>query len=64
MQEENIKIIIFEPILKVNKFNNCEVINNFEEFCKKADIVLANRWENELTNIKDKVYTRDIYFKD
>ena len=64
LQEENIKIIIFEPILKVNKFNNCEVINNFEEFCKKADIVLANRWENELTNIKDKVYTRDIYFKD
>ena len=50
--------------MKVDKFNECAVINDFEEFCKKADIVLANRWENRLAKIKNKVYTRDIYYKD
>lgn len=50
--------------MKENIFNECKVINNFNDFCEKADIVLANRWESELAKIKDKVYTRDIYSKD
>ena len=64
LKKENVDIIIYEPILKVNKFDECDVINNFKDFCEKADIILANRWENELTDIKNKVYTRDIYYKD
>ena len=64
LKKEDVNIIIYEPILKENIFNECKVINNFNDFCEKADIVLANRWESELAKIKDKVYTRDIYSKD
>lgn len=64
LKKENVDIIIYEPMLKVNKFDECDVINNFKDFCEKADIILANRWENELTDIKNKVYTRYIYYKD
>jgi len=64
LKKENIKIIIYEPILNVERFDDCEVIYDFEDFCKKSDIVLANRWENKLKKVKDKVYTRDIYYKD
>lgn len=63
LKKENVDIIIYEPILNENRFNECKVINNFNDFCEKADIILANRWENELAKIKDKVYTRDIYSK-
>lgn len=64
LKDENVEIIIYEPTLKTQKFNNCKIVNNFEEFCDKSDIVLANRYESELDSIKDKVYTRDLFSRD
>lgn len=64
LKNENIEILIYEPMLNTNKFDNCKVINNFNLFSETSDIVLANRWEENLYNIKNKVYTRDIYCKD
>ena len=61
---EGVDIIIYEPTLKAEQFNNCKVINNFEEFSKKSDVILANRLEEELKVVKDKVYTRDLYSRD
>lgn len=43
---EGIDVIIYEPTLKVEQFNNCKVINNFEEFSNKLDVILANRLED------------------
>ena len=64
LKEKNIEIIIYEPTLNSKDFNTFEVINDFDEFSKKADIILANRYEDILNKVKDKVYTRDIYSKD
>ena len=61
---EGVDVIIYEPTLKAEQFNNCKVINNFEEFSKKSDVILANRLEEELKVVKDKVYTRDLYGRD
>ena len=57
----NIKIVIYEPLLKNNLFNDCEVINDFELFIEKSNIVIANRWNEELNKYEHKVYSRDIY---
>lgn len=64
LKQKNVQVIIYEPTLKENKFNQCEVVNNFEEFSKKADIILANRFEDKLQTVKQKVYTRDLYSRD
>lgn len=61
---EGVDVIIYEPTLKAEQFNNCKVINNFEEFSKKSDVILANRFEEELKVVKNKVYTRDLYSRD
>lgn len=61
---EGVDVIIYEPTLKAEQFNNCKVINNFEEFSKKSDVILANRLEEELKVVKNKVYTRDLYCRD
>lgn len=61
---EGVDVIIYEPTLKAEQFNNCKVINNFEELSKKSDVILANRLEEELKVVKDKVYTRDLYSRD
>ena len=61
---EGVDVRIYEPTLKAEQFNNCKVINNFEEFSKKSDVILANRLEEELKVVKDKVYTRDLYSRD
>ena len=46
------------------EYNNYKVYNDFDEFCKKCDLIVANRLNDELLQIKDKVYTRDIFHKD
>ena len=58
---EGVDVIIYEPTLKAEQFNDCKVINNFEEFSDKSDVILANRLEEELKVVKNKVYTRDLY---
>lgn len=64
LKNKGIEIIIYEPTLKDNEFNNCQVINNFKDFSEKSDVILANRLEEELKKVKAKVYTRDIYSRD
>lgn len=64
LKEKDINLIIYEPTLTQDYFNDCKVINNFEEFSKIADIILANRFEDILRPVADKVYTRDLYNKD
>ena len=61
---EGVDVIIYEPTLKAEQFNDCKVINNFGEFSDKSDVILANRIEEELKGVKDKVYTRDLYSRD
>ncbi len=64
LKEEDVEIIIYEPTLKADTFNGCKVVNDFEEFSEDSDVILANRFENILESVKDKVYTRDLYSRD
>ena len=61
---EGVDVIIYEPTLKLDEFNNCKVINDFNKFSEVSDIILANRFEDILSNVKEKVYTGDLYFRD
>lgn len=64
LKNKNIEILIYEPMLHTDNFDDCKVTNNFNLFSKTSDIIMANRWEEKLEEIKNKVYTRDIYYKD
>ena len=64
LKEKNVEIIIFEPTLKSNEFNSCRVENDFSEFCEISDVIIANRIDENLKDVKDKVYTRDLYSRD
>jgi UDPglucose 6-dehydrogenase len=55
---------VFEPALNDKEFFGSEVIQDFNEFKAKSDLVLSNRMYKELEDIKSKVYTRDLFQKD
>ena len=58
---KGIKVIIFEPLVGDDNFDGLEVVNDFEEFSMQSEIILANRMNNELNSVSDKVFTRDIF---
>lgn len=64
LRGEGIHIIIFEPTIKTPKFENFEVCNDFSNFKNQCDIIVANRYNAELDDVKTKVYTRDLFFRD
>lgn len=64
LKEKNAKIIIYEPTLKEKEFDGCQVIKEFKEFAEKSDVIIANRYEDQLFEVREKVYTRDLYSRD
>ncbi len=60
---DKVKTIIYEPLLKTKNFRKCRVENNFEKFKKRASLIICNRLDKKLHDVRDKVFTRDIYHK-
>jgi len=56
-----VRVIVYEPIVKTDGFLGAEVTRDLEAFKKQSDIIVANRWYEELGDVKYKVYTRDIF---
>ena len=53
-----------EPTMKEDMFFNSKVIKDINEFKEKSDVIIANRWNDELKGAEDKIYTRDLFFRD
>ena len=64
IKSNGIEIVIYEPTLKENTFKNNKIIKNLEDFKNISDIILINRFDESLKDVKDKIYTRDLFLRD
>ena len=64
LRGEGVNVVIYEPTLKTETFEKFQVIADFEDFKNSSDVILANRLDDCLKDIKDKVYTRDLFARD
>ena len=64
IKAKGIEVVVYEPTLKEDEFFHSKVMRDFDEFKDYADVIVANRMDDRLKEVKDKVYTRDIYSRD
>ena len=64
IKSNGIEIVIYEPTLKETTFKNNKIIKNLEDFKNISDIILINRYDESLKDVKDKIYTRDLFLRD
>ena len=64
IKEGGVPVIVYEPTLDAPEFFGSEVLHDLCEFKRRSDVVIANRWSDELSGISDKVFTRDLFRRD
>ena len=64
IQAKGIDVVVYEPAMKEDTFFRCRVIRDLDEFKKRSDVIVANRFHPDLADVSEKVYTRDLYFRD
>lgn len=64
LRKRGVNVCIYEPTLDAAEFAGCEVVSDLAEFKSRSDVIIANRFEDALADVEDKLYTRDIYRRD
>ena len=64
IKAKGIPCIVYEPTLKEDNFFRSEVVNDLDAFKKRSDVIVANRWHDALDDVREKVFTRDVFSRD
>lgn len=64
IKAKGIDVVVYEPTLKETEFYRSRVINDLNEFKKECDVIVVNRITDELNDVKEKIYTRDLFSRD
>lgn len=64
LKAKGIEVIVYEPAMKEDSFFGSQVVNDFKKFKAESDVIVANRMAKELLGVKEKVYTKDLFFRD